>query len=54
MEALLHMLSTMGTKLKFNGDFPVHVTEKNQQNPRKSEQDPDSLGLLELEKNTDW
>lgn len=45
------MLSTTGSKLKFNGDFPVHVTEKkkNQQNPRKSEQDPDSLGLEELE-----
>lgn len=51
VEALLHMLSTTGSKLKFNGDFPVHVTEKkkNQQNPRKSEQDPDSLGLEELE-----
>lgn len=22
----------MGTKLKFNGAFPVHITEKNQQN----------------------
>lgn len=28
VEAPLHMVSTIGSKLKFNRDFPVHVTRK--------------------------
>lgn len=47
VEALLHTLSTMGSKLKFNGDFPVHVTEKKKvtSTKPKKEQDSDCLGF---------
>lgn len=34
VEALLHILSTMDSKSKFNGDFPVHVTG-NKKKPNK-------------------
>lgn len=45
VEALLHTLSTMGSKLKFSGDFPVHVTEKKKVKSTKPKQDSNCLGL---------
>lgn len=38
MEALLHKLSTMDTKLKFNADYPVHVIKQKKTNNEQESQ----------------
>lgn len=52
MEALLHKLSTMDTKLKFNADYPVHVIKqiKKTTTNRKARTKCRVPGLTETEK----
>lgn len=52
MEALLHKLSTMDTKLKFNADYPVHVIKQTKKptTNRKARTKCRVPGLTETEK----